>query len=202
MREADALLAKLKLDGKSPVGSTDELIEWLFADQERLTKYDERDVGWFASHLGIPANILRAILYSHSFKMAMHDEAHFRQISPSKLTKLYRVFESQLMDPEVPLGAKRSILELFFRQAGFEKPRKLSVKQQSEIVVRLEQAEPVQVLEVLGVPVDEVSDVGEARALPDGQTAGGIRFDNVTADDFNAEYVGRERPEDVEGGAP
>jgi hypothetical protein len=192
----------LKLDGKTIIGSTDELVEWLFADQERLTKYDERDVGWFASRLGIPANILRAILYSHSFKMAMHDEAHFREISPSKLSKYYRVFESQLLDPEVPLGAKRSALELFFRQAGFEKPRKLSVKQQSEIVVRLEQAEPVQVLEVLGVPVDEISDVGDARALPGGGTVGGVRFEDATTDSDSPDYVTGERPEGTKQGTP
>jgi hypothetical protein len=71
------------------------------------------------------------------------------------LAEVYEGIAQQLSDPEVPLGAKRSMLEFLMRQMGLEKPRKLSVKQQSEIVVRVEPVKPVEVLEVLGVPVEQ-----------------------------------------------
>jgi hypothetical protein len=71
------------------------------------------------------------------------------------LSEVYERIAQQLANPEVPLGAKRGMLEFLMRQMGFEKPRKLSVKQQSEIVVRVEPIKPVEVMEVLGVPVEQ-----------------------------------------------
>lgn len=94
---------------------------------------------------------------------AVFDELHFRHLNPSVLTEIYEVILAQLKNPEVPLGAKRSVLEFMVRQMGIEKPRKLSVKQQQEVVVRIEPTRPVQIMEALGVPVDQ-------NALPESTT--------------------------------
>ena len=154
MKRFDAILASLKNQGLSKVGSTEELLDWLFREETNLLRYVNRDISGIAQELGLDEKLAAAIMRSRPFVAAVFDELHYRTFNPEVLNKVYQVIIRQLMDPDVPLGAKRSIIEFMFRQMGLEKPRKLSVKQQSEIVVRVEPTKPVEVLEVLGVPVE------------------------------------------------
>lgn len=167
MQQADAILARLKAQGLTKVGSLDEMIAWFFEDRERLERLAQRDVAYIASSLGLPMKLVQTLIHSRLFVQAIFDELHFRFLNPATLGDVYEVVLKQLKDPEVPLGAKRSMLEFMTRQMGIEKPRKLSVKQQSEIVVRVEPTKPVEVLEVLGVPVEpDAGAEGGAEALP------------------------------------
>ncbi len=84
----------------------------------------------------------------------MYERLLHHKFNPAVLGAIYDRITNRLLKEDVPLGAVRSILEYINRQMGLEKPRKLSVKQQSEVVVRVEPVQPVQVLEVLGVPVE------------------------------------------------
>lgn len=153
---ADPILARLKMDGTSKVGSVEELIQWSFESEERLHRVAKRDIPYISAQTGIPEKLAHAIIYSRQFVQMMFDELHYRYLNPSTLSEVYSSILEQLKSPEVPLGAKRSMLEFVMRQMGLEKPRKLSVKQQSEVVVRVEPTKPTEVLQVLDVPVEEL----------------------------------------------
>jgi len=116
-----------------------------------------RDVVRLSEETNIPEALMTKIIYSRSFVQAVFDELHFRHLSPTVLTDVYGVIVDQLKSPDVPLGAKRSVLEFMIRQMGLEKPRKLSVKQQNEVVVRVERESPMKVLEALGVPFEQMA---------------------------------------------
>lgn len=156
MRQADAILARLKLEGATEIGSVDDLIAWLFEDKERLERLAKRDVAYIAERTRLPPRLVHALIHSRAFVQAIFDELHFRFLTPGTLGEIYERIIEQLKDPEVPLGAKRSMLEFMVRQMGLEKPRKLSIKQQGEVVVRVENTRPMEVLEVLGVPLDQI----------------------------------------------
>jgi len=155
VRQFDTVLASLKNQGLSKVGSVEELLDWLFREETRLKWYADGDFGRIASELGLDERIVRIIMRSNSFLNAAYSRQLTHHFSLGRLAEVYEGIARQLSDPEVPLGAKRSMLEFLMRQMGLEKPRKLSVKQQSEIVVRVEPVKPVEVMEVLGVPVEQ-----------------------------------------------
>jgi hypothetical protein len=155
VRQFDAVLASLKNQGLSRVGSVEELLDWLFREETHLRWYADGDLERIASELGLDERVVRTIMRSHSFLNAAYSRQLFHHFSLGRLAEVYEGIAQQLSDPDVPLGAKRSMLEFLMRQMGLEKPRKLSVKQQSEIVVRVEPVKPVEVLEVLGVPVEQ-----------------------------------------------
>ena len=157
MRQFDVVLASLKNQGLSKVGSVEELLDWLFREETHLRWYAEGDFERIASELGLDERVVRIIMRSHSFLSAAYSRQLFHHFSLGRLAEVYEGIAQQLSDPDVPLGAKRSMLEFLMRQMGLEKPRKLSVKQQSEIVVRVEPVKPVEVLEVLGVPVEQTA---------------------------------------------
>jgi hypothetical protein len=155
VRQFDTVLASLKNQGLSRVGSVEELLDWLFREETHLKWYADGDFERIASELGLDERVVRIIMRSHSFLNAAYSRQLFHHFSLGRLAEVYEGIAQQLSDPDVPLGAKRSMLEFLVRQMGLEKPRKLSVKQQSEIVVRVEPVKPVEVLEVLGVPVEQ-----------------------------------------------
>lgn len=155
MKRFDAVLASLKNQGLSKVGSVEELLDWLFREETHLKWYADGDFERIASELGLDERIVRVIMRSHAFLNAAYSRQLTNHFSLGRLAEVYEGIAQQLSDPEVPLGAKRGMLEFLMRQMGLEKPRKLSVKQQSEIVVRVEPVKPVEVLEVLGVPVEQ-----------------------------------------------
>jgi hypothetical protein len=155
VKQFDTLLASLKNHGLSKVGSVDELLDWLFREETHLKWYAEGDFERIASELGLDERVVRTIMRSHAFLNAAYSRQLTHHFSLGRLAEVYEGIAQQLSDPDVPLGAKRSMLEFLMRQMGLEKPRKLSVKQQSEIVVRVEPVKPVEVLEVLGVPVEQ-----------------------------------------------
>ncbi len=173
MRQADAILARLKNEGRAKVGSTGELVDWLLAEEWRVKAFIERDLESIAKQTGAPAKLLSAIARDKSFTAALFDELLLRHFNPLTLNQIFQTILKQLGEDSVPLGAKRSMLEFVMRQMGLEKPRKLSVKQQSEIVVRVEPVEPTQVMEVLGVSVEQAEDA-EAPALPKGTPEPGV----------------------------
>jgi hypothetical protein len=155
VKRFDAVLATLKNNGLSKVGSVEELLDWLFREETHLKWYAEGDFERIASELGVDERVVRTIMRSHAFLNAAYSRQLTHHFSLGRLAEVYEGIAQQLSDPEVSLGAKRSMLEFLMRQMGLEKPRKLSVKQQSEIVVRVEPVKPVEVLEVLGVPVEQ-----------------------------------------------
>lgn len=170
----DSILARLKMEGQTSIGSVEELVQWAFQSKEHLDRVAARDTQWIYDKTGIPIKVLHLILYSRQFIQAIFDELHFRYLNPSTLGEVYDKIIEQLKDPEVSLGAKRSMLEFMIRQMGLEKPRKLSVKQQSEVVVRVEPTRPVEILEVLGVPAEPIPALSEANpAQVFGDVAGG-----------------------------
>jgi len=155
VKQLDAVLAALKNNGLSKVGSVEELLDWLFREETHLKWYADGDFERIASELGLEERIVRIIMRSHAFLNAAYSRQLTHHFSLGRLAEVYEGIAQQLSEPDVPLGAKRSMLEFLMRQMGFEKPRKLSVKQQSEIVVRVEPVKPVEVMEVLGVPVEQ-----------------------------------------------
>jgi hypothetical protein len=157
VKQFDAVLAALKNNGLSKVGSVEELLDWLFREETHLKWYADGDFERVASELGLDERVVRTIMRSHSFLNAAYSRQLFHHFSLGRLAEVYEGIAQQLSDPDVPLGAKRSMLEFLVRQMGLEKPRKLSVKQQSEIVVRVEPVKPVEVMEVLGVPVEQTA---------------------------------------------
>jgi len=157
VRQFDTVLASLKNQGLSKVGSVEELLDWLFREETHLKWYADGDFERIASELGLDERVVRTIMRSHSFLNAAYSRQLFHHFSLGRLAEVYEGIARQLEDPDVPLGAKRSMLEFLVRQMGLEKPRKLSVKQQSEIVVRVEPVKPVEVMEVLGVPVEQTA---------------------------------------------
>lgn len=189
--QVEPILARLKADGRTSIGSMDEFLSWTFASKEHLLKVlPERDVRWISQRTGIPERVVRLILYSRQFVQALFDELHYRKFNVVQWDAIYDSIIPQLLDPKTPLGAKRSMLEFLTRQMGLEKPRKLSVKQQSEIVVRVEPTRPVDVLEALGVPVEQVPQLEEHSRVPGrelGDIARGdaqdVAFDPISADD-------------------
>ncbi len=157
MKRFDAVLAALKNQGLSKVGSVEELLDWLFREETHLRWYADGDFERIASELGLDERVARIIMRSHQFLNAAYSRQLTHHFSLGRLAEVYEGIAQQLTDPDVPLGAKRSMLEFLMRQMGLEKPRKLSVKQQSEIVVRVEPVKPVEVMEVLGVPVEQTA---------------------------------------------
>ncbi len=157
MKRFDAVLAALKNQGLSKVGSVEELLDWLFREETHLRWYADGDFERIASELGLDERITRIIMRSHQFLNAAYSRQLTHHFSLGRLAEVYEGIAQQLSDPDVPLGAKRSMLEFLMRQMGLEKPRKLSVKQQAEIVVRVEPVKPVEVMEVLGVPVEQTA---------------------------------------------
>jgi len=157
VRQFDTVLASLKNQGLSKVGSVEELLDWLFREETHLRWYADGDFERIASELGLDERVVRTIMRSHAFLNAAYSRQLTHHFSLGRLAEVYEGIARQLSDPDVPLGAKRSMLEFLMRQMGLEKPRKLSVKQQSEIVVRVEPIKPVEVLEVLGVPVEQTA---------------------------------------------
>jgi len=157
VKRFDTILASLKNQGLSKVGSVDELLDWLFREETRLKWYADGDYERIASELGLDERIVRIILRSHAFMSAAYSRQLTHHFNLGRLAEIYEGIVRQLSDPDIPLGAKRSMLEFLTRQMGLEKPRKLSVKQQSEIVVRVEPIKPVEVMEVLGVPVEQTA---------------------------------------------
>ena len=157
MKRFDTVLAALKNQGLSKVGSVEELLDWLFREETHLKWYADGDFERIAAELGLDERVVRTIMRSHAFLNAAYSRQLTHHFSLGRLAEVYEGIAQQLSDPEVPLGAKRSMLEFLMRQMGLEKPRKLSVKQQSEIVVRVEPVKPVEVLEVLGVPVEQTA---------------------------------------------
>lgn len=155
MKQADQILSRLKLDKLTFIGSTDELLAWFFENRERLDMLARRDTARISQETNIPENLITTIIYSRSFIQSVFDELHFRHLSPTVLSDVYSTIIEQLKDSEVPLGAKRSVLEFMIRQMGLEKPRKLSVKQQNEVVVRIEPTRPTEVMEALGVFIEQ-----------------------------------------------
>ena len=155
MKRFDAVLAALKNNGLSKVGSVEELLDWLFREETHLKWYADGNFERIASELRLDERVVRTIMRSHAFLNAAYSRQLTHHFSLGRLAEVYEGIAQQLSDPDVPLGAKRSMLEFLIRQMGLEKPRKLSVKQQSEIVVRVEPVKPVEVLEVLGVPVEQ-----------------------------------------------
>jgi hypothetical protein len=155
VKRFNTILASLRNHGLSKVGSVEELLDWLFREETHLRWYADGDFERIASELGLDERIVRTIMRSHAFLNAAYSRQLTHHFSLGRLAEVYEGIAQQLSDPEVPLGAKRSMLEFLMRQMGLEKPRKLSVKQQSEIVVRVEPVKPVEVLEVLGVPVEQ-----------------------------------------------
>jgi hypothetical protein len=155
VKRFDTILASLKNQGLSKVGSIDELLDWLFREETHLKWYADGDFERISTELGIDERIVRVIMRSHAFLNAAYSRQLTHHFSLGRLSEVYEGIAQQLSDPDVPLGAKRGMLEFLMRQMGLEKPRKLSVKQQSEIVVRVEPVKPVEVLEVLGVPVEQ-----------------------------------------------
>jgi hypothetical protein len=157
VKRFDAVLASLKNHGLSKVGSVEELLDWLFREETHLRWYADGDFERIASELGLDERVVRIIMRSHAFLNAAYSRQLTHHFSLGRLAEVYEGIAQQLSDPDVPLGAKRSMLEFLMRQMGLEKPRKLSVKQQSEIVVRVEPVKPVEVMEVLGVPVEQTA---------------------------------------------
>ena len=184
--QVNPILAKLKAEGRTSIGSLEEFLSWAFSTKERLLKVlPERDVDWIATQTGIPNRIVRSILYSRQFVQALFDELHYRKFNIPQWEAIYDALIPQLLDPKTPLGAKRSMLEFLTRQMGLEKPRKLSVKQQSEVIVRIEPTQPDYVLGVLGVPVEQVPQLEEQNPLP-----GGGKLDHLFRGDAqDAEFV-------------
>lgn len=155
MKQADQILARLKLEQLTHIGSVDELLAWFFEDRKRLELLASRNTKAISEATNLPERLVNNIIYSRSFVQAVFDELHFRHLNPNTLAEIYEVIIEQLKDIEVPLGAKRSVLEFMVRQMGLEKPRKLSVKQQNEVVVRIEPTKPTEVLEALGVSIEQ-----------------------------------------------
>lgn len=175
IQQANPILAKLKAGGQTQIGSLEEFMSWVFSSREHLLKVlPERDTRWIAEKTGIPEMLVRTIIYSRAFVQALFDELHFRKFNIPQWEAIYESIIPQLLDEKTPLGAKRSMLEFLTRQMGLEKPRKLSVKQQSEIVVRVEPTRPYEVLEALGVPVDEVPQLAEQNPFPGGSLGDAI----------------------------
>lgn len=169
MNQANALLARLKAEGRSKVGSLEELAHLVLSSADNLEAFSKGEYHRFAATTGLPEKLLNAVMRSHAFRSMVFEELHYRIFNPSALTEVYEAILQQLKSEDISPGSKRSFLEWMIRQMGLEKPRKLSVKQESEIVVRVEKTEPVQVLEVLGVPVGEDASSADAgRALPAG----------------------------------
>lgn len=193
IQNVDAILKRLQADGRAKVGSLDELIAWAFEDEERLERLSARDEAYISKHTGIPRNLVHTILHSRYFVQAVYDEVLFRSLTPGRLKQIYENIARQLLSDEITPGSKAAMLNLLLRQMGLEKPRKLSVKQQSEVVVRVEHTKPVEVLEVLGVPVDENAGAPEeAKALPE-NTADAV-FRSLGIDEQAVavpDYVGR-----------
>lgn len=185
IQQANPILARLKADGQTTIGSLDEFLEWVFSSKENLLKVlPERNTAWIAERTGIPEKLVRAIVYSRQFVQALFDELHFRKFNIPQWEAIYDSIIPQLLDEKTPLGAKRSMLEFLTRQMGLEKPRKLSVKQQSEVVVRIEPTRPNEVLEVLGVPVEQVPQLANENPVP-----GGKLGDFMGGSTEDAEYV-------------
>lgn len=204
IQNVDAILKRLQADGRSKVGSLDELIAWAFEDEERLERLSARDEAYISHHTGIPRNIVHAILHSRYFVQAVYDEVLFRSLTPGRLKQIYDNIATQLLSDEITPGSKAAMLNLLLRQMGLEKPRKLSVKQQSEVVVRVEHTKPVEVLEVLGVPVGEdASAQDETKALPE-STANAV-LQSLGIDEQAVAVpvdVGRGGDEGTGGGSP
>ncbi len=157
MKRFDTVLAALKNQGLSKVGSVEELLDWLFREETHLKWYADGDFERIASELGLDERVVRTIMRSHQFLNAAYSRQLTHHFNLGRLAEVYEGIAQQLTDSDVPLGAKRSMLEFLMRQMGLEKPRKLSVKQQAEIVVRVEPVKPVEVMEVLGVPVEQTA---------------------------------------------
>lgn len=160
MRRADLAIQAAAIQSGSSIQSVDDLVDWLMArgNEQYAISLDHKAI---AKEVKLPPDLVRSIIYSPAFISSLHRYMLAQHFSPGRLAEIFQSIYVQLLSQDVPLGAKRSMLEWVVRQLGVEEPRRVAIS--AEVVVSLDgNIAPEEVFRELGIRVDQATH----RSLP------------------------------------
>lgn len=160
MRRADIAIATAATQSGSDIRSVDDLVDWLLTkgNEDCAKSLDHKVI---AQRVKLPPDLVRQVIYSPSFIQSLLRRMLVQDFSPGRLSDVFSSIYVQLVSAEVPLGAKRSMLEWLVRQMGAEEPKRMAVS--NEVVIQLGGGpNPEEVFRELGLRVD----TGAVASLP------------------------------------